>query len=116
MNKKQLRTVLKLLEKASNVEKKKRKDYIKSCSNDEIHAICGATKNLLDGNFDMSTSKKSYLKKKLKPHQCKIRYLSDPRKSIKKKRILLEKEQFGAGVFTALATVAIPALIAALGG
>ena len=116
MNKKQLRTLLKYLEKASNVQKKKRKDYIKSCSDDEIHAICGATKNLVDGNFDMTKSRRAYLKKKLKPHHCKIRYLSDPRKSIKKKRILLEKDQFGAGVFTALATVAIPALIAALGG
>ena len=116
MNKKQLRTVLKLLEKASSVERKKRRDYIRSCSNDEIHAICGATKNLVDGNFNMSKSKKAYLKKKLKPHQCNIRYLSDPTKSINKKRILLEREQFGAGVFTALATVAIPALIAALGG
>ena len=63
----------------------------------------------------MSKGKKSYLKKKLKPHECQIRYLSDPQKSVKKKRILLEKDQFGAGVFTALATVAIPALIAALG-
>ena len=116
MNKKQLRTVLQLLEKASNVERKKRKNYIKSCSDDEIHAICGATKNLVDGNFDLSKGRKAYLRKKLKPHQCKIRYISDPRKSIQKKRILLEKEQFGAGVFTALATVAIPALIAALGG
>ena len=101
--------------KASKVHKKKRRDYIKSCTNDEIHAICGATKNLVDGNFEMSKGKKAYLKKKLKPHECQIRYLSDPRKSVKKKRILLEKEQFGAGVFTALATVAIPALIAALG-
>ena len=116
MNKKQLRTVLQLLEKASNVERKKRKNYIKSCSDDEIHAICGATKNLVDGNFDLSKGRKAYLRKKLKPHQCKIRYISDPRKSIQKKRLLLEKEQFGAGVFTALATVAIPALIAALGG
>ena len=116
MNKKQLRTVLQLLEKASNVERKKRKNYIKSCSDDEIHAICGATKNLVDGNFDLSKGRKAYLKKKLKPHQCQIRYISDPRKSIQKKRLLLEKEQFGAGVFTALATVAIPALIAALGG
>lgn len=116
MNKKQLRTVLQLLEKASNVERKKRKNYIKSCSDDEIHAICGATKNLVDGNFDLSKGRKAYLKKKLKPHQCKIRYISDPQKSIQKKRLLLEKEQFGAGVFTALATVAIPALIAALGG
>lgn len=115
MNKKQLRLVLQLLEKASKVHKKKRRDYIKSCTNDEIHAICGATKNLVDGNFEMSKGKKAYLKKKLKPHECQIRYLSDPRKSVKKKRILLEREQFGAGVFTALATVAIPALIAALG-
>ena len=116
MKKQQLRTVLKLLEKATNVEKKNRKNYIKSCSDDEIHAICGATKNLVDGNFNISKGRKAYLKKKLKPHQCKIRYLSDPRKNVQKKRILLEKDQFGAGVFTALATVAIPALIAALGG
>ena len=62
MNKKQLRTVLQLLEKASKVHKKKRREYIKSCSNDEIHAICGATKNLIDGNFEMSKGKKAYLK------------------------------------------------------
>ena len=65
MNKKQLRTLLTLLEKASNVQKKKRKDYIKKCSDDEIHAICGATKNLVDGNFDLSKGRKAYLKKKL---------------------------------------------------
>lgn len=115
MNNKQLKKVLQILETASKVKKKNRKNYIKSCSNDEIHAICGATKNIVDGNIEIPRRKKAYLKRKLKPHQCKIRYLSNPRNSVKKKRILLEKEQFGAGVFTALASVAIPALIAALG-
>ena len=71
MNKKQLRTVLKLLEKASSVEKKKRRDYIKSCSDDEIHAICGATKNLVDGNLKMSKSKKAYVNLKKIMHSLK---------------------------------------------
>ena len=114
MNKKQLRTILALLQNVSKVPKKSRKSYLKTCTPDEIHAICGATKNILEENIPIPKGKRQYLKKKLKPHKKKLNDLSNPKLSLKQKRLLLEKEQVGAGVFSAIASVAIPALIAAL--
>ena len=115
MKKREIKRILKLLENVTRVDKKKRKDYLKSCSPDEIHAICGATKNIIEENIEIPKSKRCYLKKKFKPHKRKIKYLSNPHNSVERKRLLLKNNQIGAGIFTALATVAIPALIAALG-
>ena len=114
MNKNEMKKILKLLRSATKVEKKNRKNYLKTCSPDEIHAICGATKNIIEENIEIPKSKRSYLKKKLKPHKKKLRYLSNPRNSIERKRLLLKNDQVGAGIFTAIASIAIPALIAAL--
>ena len=114
MNKRQLRKILDILQKVSKVPKRSRRNYLRTCDSDEIHAICGATKNILEENIHIPKGKKSYLKKKLKPHKRKLKNLSNPKLSLKQKRLLLEKEQVGAGVFTAIASVAIPAIIAAL--
>ena len=114
MNKKQLRKILDILQKVSNVPKRTRRNYLQTCTPDEIHAICGATKNIIEENIHIPKGKRPYLKKKLKPHQKKLKNLSNPKLSLKQKRLLLEKDQVGAGVFTAIASVAIPALIAAL--
>ena len=114
MNKNQLKKILNILQKASKVPKKSRRKYLKTCSPDEIHALCGAIKNILEENIHIPRGKRAYLKKKLKPQKSKLQNLSNPKLSLKQKRLLLEKEQVGAGVFTAIASVAIPALIAAL--
>ena len=96
--------------------KSTRKQYIKSCSNNEIHAICGACRNLLNNNIKLSNTKKKYLKKKLSPIKFDIRALSRPNISLQKKRELLNKDQTGKGVFSLLASVIIPSIVAALAG
>ena len=63
MEKKHLWKVLSKLQKASKRNKKsERINFLESCTDDEIHAICGACKNLLDNNIQMTNKKKAYLK------------------------------------------------------
>ena len=117
MEKKHLRRILSTLTKIpKNNRKSTRKQYIKSCSNNEIHAICGACRNLLANNIKLSNSKKKYLRKQLNPIKFDIRTLSKPNISLQKKREILKKDQTGKGVFSLLASVIIPSIVAALAG
>ena len=117
MEKKNLMKVLSRLQKTlKNNKKQDRGKYLESCSDDEIHAICGACKNFLSNNIKMSEKKKSYLRKKLKPIKDDIRKLSKPQTSVKKKRELLKRDQTGKGVFSLLASVIIPSIISAIAG
>ena len=117
MEKKNLMKVLSKLQKTpKNNQKKERIKYLESCSDDEIHAICGACKNFLSNNIKLSEKKKSYLRKKLNPIKNDIRKISKPQTSVKKKRELLKRDQTGKGVFSLLASVIIPSIISAIAG
>ena len=117
MEKKNLMKVLSKLQKTSkNNKNQERRKYLESCSDDEIHAICGACKNFLSNNIKMSEKKKSYLRKKLTPIKDDIRKLSNPQSSVEKKRELLKRDQTGKGVFSLLASVIIPSIISAIAG
>ena len=117
MEKKHLWKVLSKLQKASKRNKKsERINFLESCTDDEIHAICGACKNLLDNNIQMTNKKKAYLKKKLAPIKEDIRQISKPQTYVKKKRELLKRDQIGKGVFSLLASVIIPSIISAIAG
>ena len=117
MKKDHLWKILSTLQKVpKNNQKGERKKYLEFCTDDEIHAICGACKNFLSNNIKMSEKKKSYLRKKLTPIKDDIRKLSNPQSSVEKKRELLKRDQTGKGVFSLLASVIIPSIISAIAG
>ena len=117
MDKKNLKKILTTLKKLpKNNSKSARKKYLNSCTENEIHAICGACNNLLRDNIKISKSRKSYLRKKLNPIKNDLRKLSKSNTSVKKKRELLKKDQTGKGVFSLLASVIIPSIISAIAG
>ena len=117
MEKKNLMKVLSRLQKTpKNNKKQERRKYLDSCSDDEIHAICGACKNFLCNNIELTEKKKAYLRKKLGPIKNDIRQLSKPQISVKKKREILKDDQVGKGVFSLLASVIIPSIVSALAG
>ena len=117
MEKKNLMKVLSRLQKTvKNNKKQDRGKYLESCSDDEIHAICGACKNFLCNNIKLTEKKKAFLRKKLGPIKNDIRRLSRPQTSIKRKREILNDDQVGKGVFSLLASVIIPSIVSALAG
>ena len=99
MDKKSLTQILDLLQKSKKVKKNDRKQYFMYCSDDEIHAICGACKNFLSENIQVEPRKKTYLKRKLLPIKNEIRILSNKNTPLPKKRKLLAKDQVGSGIF-----------------
>ena len=117
MKKNHLWKILSTLQKApKNNQKGERKKYLEFCTDDEIHAICGACKNFLCKNIKLTGKKKAYLRKKLGPIKNDIRQLSKPQTSVKKKREILKDDQVGKGVFSLLASVIIPSIVSALAG
>ena len=93
--------------------KRKNKDmsFMDEYSNDKIHDICEACHNIVHMKFPLESKKKNQLKKKLAPIKKEVRQLGNPKLLIKTKRKLLKNPQVGFGVFTALASFVIPALI-----
>ena len=117
MKKNHLWKILTTLQKTpKNNQKGERKRYLESCTDDEIHAICGACKNFLNNNIKLTEKKRANLRKKLGPIKNDIRKLSKPQTSIKKKREMLKDDQVGKGVFSLLASVIIPSIVSALAG
>ena len=117
MKKDHLWKILSTLQKTPKYNQKgERKRYLEFCSDDEIHAICGACKNFLCNNIKLTEKKKAYLRKKLGPIKHDIRQLSKPQTSIKRKREILKDDQVGKGVFSLLASVIIPSIVSALAG
>ena len=116
MDSESLTKILDLLKKSKKVKKSDRKQYFMYCSDDEIHAICGACKNFLSENIQVEPRKKTYLKKKLLPIKNEMRILSNKNTPLPKKRKLLAKDQVGSGIFSLLAGVIFPTIISALTG
>ena len=77
-----------------------------------IHCICEALFNIRS-HFDKIVKGYNHyrLKHVLLPIKNSIDRLANPKYSLKKKRAILSKPQVGEGVFTALASFVIPALI-----
>ena len=89
--------------------------FLKKFSDDEIHCICEACYDILDGNIPMNkNNKKLKLKNKLIQIKDKIRKLGNSKISVKTKRKLLDIPQFGRGIVSAIATVVLPAIISML--
>ena len=80
--------------------------------NELIHCICEALHNIVFcSNHIAQPLENTRLKILLQPIHKYILELAEPEMSMKKKRRILSKPQVGKGVFTALASFVIPALI-----
>ena len=73
--------------------------------------ICEACYNIVHMKFPLESKKKYQLKKRLTPIKKDVMQLANPKILMKNKRKLLKKQQVGFGVFTALASFVIPALL-----
>ena len=93
--------------------KRKNKDmsFIDEYSDDKIHNICEACHNIIHMKFPLDSEKKNQLKRKLNPIKKEFRQLGNPKLLLRTKRKLLKNQQVGFGVFTALASFVIPALL-----
>ena len=85
--------------------------FIDAYSDDKIHDICEACYNIVHMKFPLDSKKKYQLKKRLMPIKKDVMQLANPKILVKNKRKLLKKQQVGFGVFTALASFVIPALL-----
>ncbi len=105
-----------LLKLIKSIPSSKRKDILNISDESTIHSICEILHNLFKNNFGLNLNKCGHIKRKFMPHKAKIKILMNPKTSVKKKRQILNDNQIGNGIFSMLATVAIPALISALTG
>ena len=88
--------------------------FLKEFSDDEIHCICEACYNILDGKIPMNKYNKLKVKKKLIPTKNEIRKLRSSKISVKNKRRLLSTLQVEHGILSAIASVVLPFLISLL--
>ena len=102
----------KILNKISILRGVKKGDNMGRYPDEMIHCICEALFNIRS-HFDKIVKGYNHyrLKHVLLPIKNSIDRLANPKYSIKKKRAILSKPQVGEGVFTALASFVIPALI-----
>ena len=85
--------------------------FIDTYSDDKIHDICEACHNIVHMKFPIESKKKYQLKKRLTPIKKEISQLANPKLLMERKRKLLKNPQVGFGVFTALASFVVPALL-----
>ena len=85
--------------------------FIDAYSDDKIHDICEACHNIVHMKFPLESKKKYQLKKRLTPIKKDVMQLANPQLLVKTKRKLLKKPQVGFGVFAALASFVVPALL-----
>ena len=85
--------------------------FIDAYSDDKIHDICEACHNIVHMKFPLESKKKYQLKKRLTPIKKEVRQLANPKLLLKTKRKILKKPQVGFGVFAALASFVVPALL-----
>ena len=95
-------------------KQKKDMSFLREYPDEKIHDICEGCFNALKENIPIKGNKKYQLKKKLKPIKNEIRQLANSNISVKTKRKLLTNPQVGHGIFSAIATVVLPALISLL--
>jgi len=105
-----------LLELLKKIPKTKRAKIVKLFDDNTIHNICECLCNLFKNTFKLPPKKCGYIRKKFGGHRSQILKLIDPNTSVKKKKDLLSSQQIGSGLFTILASVALPAIIGALTG
>ena len=114
MKKSLLKQKVSTLSKLHKTKKGCDMSFLREYPDEKIHDICEACFNVLQENIPIKGKKKYQLKKKLKPIKNEIRKLANSKISVKTKRKLLAIPQVGHGIFSAIATVVLPALISLL--
>ena len=114
MKKSLLKQKVSTLSKLHKTKKGCDMSFLREYPDEKIHDICEACFNVLKENIPIKGNKKYQLKKKLKPIKNEIRKLANSKISVKTKRKLLAVPQVGHGIFSAIATVVLPALISLL--
>ena len=93
----------------------KKGDNMGYYTNRKIHCICEALYNIVYCTDVIAKGLMRYkLKNELLPIENSIMRLANPKCSMKKKRQILSEPQVGKGVFTAIASFVIPALMSIL--
>ena len=93
----------------------KKGDNMGYYTNKMIHCICEALNNIVHCTDVIAKGPMKYkLKHELLPIKNSINRLANPKYSMKKKRKFLSKPKVGKGVFTAIASFVIPALLSIL--
>ena len=115
MNKTHLKKKLKSLQSLPpNIRGKKDMAFIDAYPDEKIHDICEACYNIVHKKLPMDGKKRNQLKKKLLPIHKDIRKLAKPNTAVSTKRKILKNPQVGTGIFTALASFVVPAIISLL--
>ena len=97
---------------ASNLKNhKQRLSFIHNSPDECIEHICEVYYNVLKGGIKLTPKNSNLVKNKLTRHRVAVRKFIDPKFSVKEKRKLLTKPQFGNGIFSLLASAILPALI-----
>ena len=115
MNKTHLKKKLKSLQSLPpKIRGKKDMTFIDAYPDEKIHDICEACYNIVHKKLPMDGKKRNQLKKKLLPIHKDIRKLAKPNTAVSTKRKILKNPQVGTGIFTALASFVVPAIISLL--
>ena len=114
VKKKYINEGAKLLKLVKSVPPSERGNLIRHLSDDLIHMLCECLTNLARNTFGFNSAKCGQIHKKLAPSKNKINQIISVKNSIKKKHRLLENSMTGKGIFTALSTIVLPAIISAL--
>ena len=115
MNKKEIFKKANSCGLASNLKNhKQRKSFIHNCPDECIEHICEVYYNVLKGGIKLSPKNSNLVKNKLTRHRVDVRKFIDPKVSVKEKRKLLTKPQFGNGIFSLLSSAILPVLIGLL--
>ena len=91
--------------------KSQRKKFLATCSDNNLHTICGACFNINKNVIPVNKKTKKY-----KQVEKQLARLANPKLSIKSKRKLLMKDQVGHGVLGLLASTVLPFLTSLIGG
>ena len=112
-NRKYLRNVLKILKPLTKLPLKELIKIVPLLSDDCIHKVCESCHNLLMNTYSLDKNKLAKVKSILYSSRNSIRQIAKPSTSLLSKRKILSN-QTGKGIFTVLASVIIPAIIAAI--
>ena len=113
-NIKVLKKRAKLLSLIKSVPKNKRSELLEFMSEEAIHWICECLHNLFKNTFGLNHKKCAHLRKRFGPYKNQIKTLTSPKTSLMKRKQIMSHSQTGDGIFAALASIALPAILGAI--
>lgn len=99
------------LKDLSQLSKRDREKYLKSCCEENIHTVCEAVDNVLK---NVCISNKKTTKNKIDLLKKDLKKLANYKTKVSVKRKLLTNSQTGAGVFSIIASTVLPFLASLL--